>query len=166
MLELIDADAHAEITSPTFWDEYFALPNTRGARTENRSRNRSGPGHDWVVFEGARKPLSLNHSVAGHGKQFKIRGRKEDLRDANWEPAARLADMDTDGIQTAFALWRRGRLAPAIMTSFLRASELTTDGSRTTANMTSRGLAVSLTCRCKMLDLSIELLIEAAKAGA
>jgi predicted TIM-barrel fold metal-dependent hydrolase len=97
-LELIDADAHVN-PSPTFWDEY--LPKEfigRGPRIEDGAPDED---HDWVVFEGSRKPLNVLQAVSGQGKNFVPTGRKELMRSSNWDPASRLKDMDQDGVRTA-----------------------------------------------------------------
>ena len=97
-MELLDADAHVN-PAPTFWDDYLpAKLAGRGPKWEP-----AGPGetHDWMVFEGVRKPLNLQSATSGQGKKFQTTGTKELLLAGNWEPAARLADMDRDGVQTA-----------------------------------------------------------------
>jgi predicted TIM-barrel fold metal-dependent hydrolase len=97
-VELVDADSHVN-PAPTFWDDYLpAKFSGRGPRWEP-----GGPGeaHDWLLFEGTRKPLNLMSAVSGQGRQFSPVGRQERLRAGNWEPAARLADMDQDGVRTA-----------------------------------------------------------------
>ena len=97
-LELIDADAHVN-PAPTFWDDYLPAKFAgRGPRWEP-----AGPGedHDWMVFEGVRKPLNLQSATSGQGKQFRPNGKKELLRAGNWEPASRIADMDQDGVRLA-----------------------------------------------------------------
>ena len=54
-----------------------------------------------MVFEGVRKPLNLQSATSGQGKDFRTTGTRDLLRAGNWEPAARLADMDRDGVRTA-----------------------------------------------------------------
>jgi predicted TIM-barrel fold metal-dependent hydrolase len=105
-LELVDADAHVN-PPPTFWDDY--LPKAfadRGPRIEE-----GGPGedHDWVVFEGARKPLNVMTSVVGQGREFRPVGRRSDIQSGSWEPSARLEDMARDGVSRA-ALFGGGPL--------------------------------------------------------
>jgi len=97
-LELIDADAHVN-PAPTFWDDYLPAKFAgRGPKWEP-----AGPGedHDWMVFEGVRKPLNLQSATSGQGKQFRPNGTRDLLRAGNWEPASRLADMDQDGVRLA-----------------------------------------------------------------
>ena len=97
-LDLIDADAHVN-PAPTFWDDYLpARFAGRGPRWEA-----AGPGdkHDWLVFEGQRKPLNLQSATSGQGRNFRTTGTKDLLRPGNWEPAARLQDMDADGVRLA-----------------------------------------------------------------
>lgn len=97
-VELVDADAHVN-PAPTFWDDYLPAKFAgRGPRWEEGAPNEN---HDWLVFEATRKPLNLQSAVSGQGREFRTTGRKDLLRAGNWEPAARLADMDADGVTTA-----------------------------------------------------------------
>lgn len=97
-VELVDADAHVN-PAPTFWDDY--LPARFAGRGPRWEKGAPGDTHDWLVFEGNRRPLNLQSAVSGQKKQFQTTGRQELLRAGNWEPAARLADMDQDGVHTA-----------------------------------------------------------------
>ena len=86
-LELIDADAHVN-PPPTFWDDYLPKPFAdRGPRIEEGGPDET---HDWVVFEGTRKPLNIMSSVVGQGRDFRPVGRRSDIQSGSWEPAARL----------------------------------------------------------------------------
>jgi len=108
-LELIDADAHVN-PPPTFWDDY--LPKEladRGPRIEEGGPDET---HDWVVFEGSRKPLNIMSSVTGQGRNFRPVGRRSDIQSGSWEPAARLDDMARDGVSRA-ALFGGGPLGTA-----------------------------------------------------
>ena len=97
-LELVDADAHVN-PAPTFWDDY--LPAKFAGRGPKWEPAQPGDEHDWIVFEGVRKPLNLQSATSGQGKNFQTNGTKEMLRSGNWEPAARLEDMDRDGVRLA-----------------------------------------------------------------
>ena len=98
ILELIDADAHVN-PPPTFWDGYLPKPFAdRGPRIEE---GRPDEIHDWVVFEGSRKPLNLMSSTVGQGRNFRPVGRRSDIQSGSWEPAARLGDMARDGVSRA-----------------------------------------------------------------
>ena len=97
-LELVDADAHVN-PPPTFWDDY--LPAAFAGRGPKIEDGTAADGHDWVVFEGARKPLNLMSSVAGQGKEFRPVGRRSDVQSGSWEPSARLEDMKRDGVSRA-----------------------------------------------------------------
>ena len=55
-MQLIDADAHVN-PPPTFWDDY--LPASLADRGPKIEEGKPGEAHDWVVFEGSRKPLNL-----------------------------------------------------------------------------------------------------------
>lgn len=95
---LIDADAHVN-PPPTFWRDY--LPKDLASLSPAVEPGGPNDSHDWVVFEGSRKPLNVLSSVAGRAKEFKAEGRESDIRKGSWEPAARLVDMDADGVTTA-----------------------------------------------------------------
>jgi predicted TIM-barrel fold metal-dependent hydrolase len=92
---LVDADAHID-PPHTFWREYLpAHLRELGPKIEEGSE------HDWVVFEGRRRPLNLLANMGGReGKDFKATGKVADLRQT-CTPAARLADMDADGVEAA-----------------------------------------------------------------
>lgn len=97
-LQLVDADAHVNPPA-TFWDDYLPAKFAgRGPRIEEGAPNET---HDWVVFEGSRKPLNLLSSTVGMGRNFKPVGRRADVLVGNFEPAARLEDMAKDGVDTA-----------------------------------------------------------------
>lgn len=95
---LIDADAHVN-PMPTFWDDY--LPKAFHGRAPRVEAGAADETHDWLVFEGTRRPFNLQSAVSGQGKKFQTNGKKELLRSGNWDPAGRLEDMDADGVQTA-----------------------------------------------------------------
>jgi predicted TIM-barrel fold metal-dependent hydrolase len=95
MMDVIDADTHVNPPA-TFWDDY--LPSKlkgKGPQIE------PGEPHDWVVFEGTRKPLVVAQSVAGQGREHKMMGRVTDMVQGSWDPASRLKDMAADGIPRA-----------------------------------------------------------------
>lgn len=95
---IIDADAHVN-PPPMFWDDYLpARLRGRGPHIEVGSEEE---GHDWVVFEGTRKPLTILTSVAGQGSGHKLLGRASDVGEGGFLPAIRLADMDRDGVDKA-----------------------------------------------------------------
>lgn len=101
-----DADAHVN-PPPMFWDDYLpAAFRDRGPRIEEGSAEE---GHDWVVFEGKRSPLNVLSSTVAQGKKFRPLGRRADIQKGSWEPAARLVDMDRDGVGMA-ALFGGGPL--------------------------------------------------------
>ena len=94
-LNLVDADAHVD---PPYdmWHEYLP-PDLRGLGPQIEE----GEEHDWIVFEGKRRPLRMINNQAGRkGKDFKMFGKKSEMR-AAWLPEQRLTDMDTDGIEAA-----------------------------------------------------------------
>ena len=98
-IPVIDADAH--VNPPvSFWQEY--LPAKLRPLAPVIEPGGPGDDHDWVVFEGNRKPLSSLSATAGkRAEEYKRAGRIADVRSGNWEPAERLKDMDMDGVETA-----------------------------------------------------------------
>ena len=97
-LELVDADAHVN-PPPTFWDDY--LPAAFAGRGPQIEEGGPDEEHDWVVFEGTRKPLNVLSSVVGQGHSFRPVGRRSDVQSGSWEPSARLKDMARDGVSRA-----------------------------------------------------------------
>lgn len=92
---VVDADAHLD-PPHEMWREY--LP---AHLRELAPYIEEGEEHDWIVFEGERRPMKMINNQAGRkGKDFKMSGKRSDMRQA-WLPAQRLADMDTDGISAA-----------------------------------------------------------------
>jgi predicted TIM-barrel fold metal-dependent hydrolase len=97
-VQLIDADAHVN-PPPAFWDDY--LPSRLKGRGPRIEAGAASDDHDWIVFQGQRKPLMLATSVAGQGANHRTLGRLEHLGVGGYEPSVRLADMDVDGVQQA-----------------------------------------------------------------
>ena len=97
-MQLVDADAHVN-PIPTFWDEY--LPKKFIGRGPKFVAGGPDDKNDWMEFEGTRKAINLQSSTSGQGKKFKIEGKMDLVLPGNWEPEARLKDMDKDGVQTA-----------------------------------------------------------------
>ncbi|MET0371316.1 MAG: amidohydrolase family protein [Sphingobium sp.] len=109
-MPIVDADAHVN-PSPDFWADY--LPADLRALAPRIEPGEEGEDCDYVVFEGRRKKLNLIGAQAGRkGKDFKITGKASDARSGGWMPAARLDDMDTDGIE-AQVLFGGGPLGTA-----------------------------------------------------
>jgi predicted TIM-barrel fold metal-dependent hydrolase len=93
---IVDADAHVN-PPPTFWADY--LPKHLQPLAP---RLEAGEDADYIVFEGTRKKLNLINAQAGRAhKDYKMSGKLSDTRQGGWMPGARLADMDTDGIDVA-----------------------------------------------------------------
>jgi predicted TIM-barrel fold metal-dependent hydrolase len=94
--DIVDADAHVN-PAPDFWADY--LPASLRDLAPKIEPGEAGEDCDYVVFEGRRKKLNLIGAQAGRkGADFKIHGKTSDARSGGWMPAARLEDMDTDGI--------------------------------------------------------------------
>jgi predicted TIM-barrel fold metal-dependent hydrolase len=90
---VVDADVHVT-PPPTFWAEYLSPEFRDRAPTVE-----PGDDADWLVFEGTRKKLNLMQSQAGRRfEEFKNDGKLSDMRVGGHVLAARLDDMDRDGI--------------------------------------------------------------------
>jgi predicted TIM-barrel fold metal-dependent hydrolase len=93
--ELISADSHVN-PRPTIWREYLpAAFHERAPRLESTDEG------DFEVFEGQRKPILALSSLAGKKpEEYSLTVRRlSDTRAGGWDPAARLQDMDLDGVQ-------------------------------------------------------------------
>jgi predicted TIM-barrel fold metal-dependent hydrolase len=92
---IVDADSHMD-PPHAMWRDY--LPAQLAAQAPVIEH---GEEHDWIVFEGQKRPVRMISNQAGRaGKDFKMFGRIAEMRSV-WEPATRLADMDTDHIDAA-----------------------------------------------------------------
>jgi len=92
---IVDADAHID---PPYemWKEY--LP---ASQAEKAPYIEHGEEHDWIVFEGNKRPVVMISNQAGkEGKDYKMFGRRSDMRPV-WRPELRLEDMDKDGMDAA-----------------------------------------------------------------
>ena len=94
--DVVDADAHVN-PSADMWADYLPRP-----LAELAPRIEHGEDCDYVVFEGKRRKLNLISAQAGRaGSDFKMHGRASDARSGGWMPAARIEDMNQDGIDAA-----------------------------------------------------------------
>ena len=92
---VIDADAHLD-PPHEMWKDYLPQP-----LKDLAPYIEEGEEHDWICFEGARRPMKMVNNTAGRkGKDFKMTGKRSEMR-AAWLPETRLSDMDTDGIGAA-----------------------------------------------------------------
>jgi len=92
---IVDADQHVD-PPHTFWKDYLPAHLAEMAPTIEE-----GDEHDWVVFEGTKRPLNLLSFLAGKEEiNFKQKGKLADLRYAA-SAQKRLSDMDDDGIDCA-----------------------------------------------------------------
>lgn len=92
---IVDADAHVE---PPYemWREY--LP---AEFRDLAPYIEEGDEHDWIVFEGNKRPVRLISNMAGKkGEDYKMFGKRSEMRKV-WLPEVRLEDMDTDGMDAA-----------------------------------------------------------------
>lgn len=109
-MEIVDADAHVN-PMPDFWHEY--LPSSLRELAPRIVAGGADEDCDYVEFEGRRKKLNLLGAQAGRtGMTFKVEGKLSDTRSGGWMPAARLEDMDQDGIDSA-VLYGGGPLGTA-----------------------------------------------------
>lgn len=93
---IVDADAH--VNPPhDMWMEYLPIDLREHAPVIEH-----GEDADYVLFEGKRRKVNLIAAQAGRtGKDFKMEGRISDTRAGGWMPAARIDDMNQDGMDTA-----------------------------------------------------------------
>jgi predicted TIM-barrel fold metal-dependent hydrolase len=92
---LIDADAHLD-PPHEMWKSYLPEP-----LSDLAPYIEEGEEHDWVVFEGNRRPLKqLNNTAGKSGAEYKMHVKRSEMR-AAWIPEQRIADMDEDGIRAA-----------------------------------------------------------------
>jgi predicted TIM-barrel fold metal-dependent hydrolase len=93
-LELVSADSHVN-PQPTIWREYLPAEfRDRAPRLESTEEG------DFEIFEGQRKPILALSSLAGKKpEEYSLTVRRlTDTRAGGWDPAARLEDMDLDGV--------------------------------------------------------------------
>jgi predicted TIM-barrel fold metal-dependent hydrolase len=93
--ELVSADSHVN-PPPTMWAEYLpASLRDRAPRVESTEEG------DFEVFEGKRKPvLGINAMAGKKPEDYSLTIRRlEDQRAGGYDPAARLEDLDADGIR-------------------------------------------------------------------
>ncbi len=92
---IVDADAHMD---PPYemWKDY--LP---AHLADLAPQIEHGEEHDWIVFEGNRRPVMMISNQAGRkGQDYKMVGRRAEMRPV-WLPETRLDDMTTDGMDAA-----------------------------------------------------------------
>lgn len=94
--KIVCADSH--VNPPhDFWGHYMAakwadaLPKVEHAEDA-----------DYIIFEGRRRKVNLlGSSGSANAKDFKAEGRRSDMLVGGWLAAARLDDMDRDGLDAA-----------------------------------------------------------------
>ena len=92
---IVDADAHID-PPHEMWKNY--LPSHLA---ELAPYIEEGEEHDWIVFEGKKRPVMMISNQAGRkGKDYKMVGRRSEMRPV-WKPEVRLQDMDQDGMDAA-----------------------------------------------------------------
>src|ERR1700756_5635420 len=70
-LRIVDADAHCDAPYE-MWADYLP-PSLR----DQAPRIENGDEHDWIVFEGKKRPVMMISNQAGRtGKEFKMVGRR------------------------------------------------------------------------------------------
>jgi len=161
VIQVIDADAHVN-PPPTFWDEYLpAKLRGRGPKIESGSEK---DGHDWVVFEGQRKPLMIVTSVAGQGADHRTLGRLVELGIGGYEPSVRLADMTLDGVQQA-VLFGGGPLGSADNELFVESFQAYNRWLADFCDYDSKRLIGAAYLPMQEVGQSIEMLKDAARRG-
>src|SRR5688500_10125099 len=90
---VISADSHVN-PPPTFWREYLPAKFREAApRVEETDEA------DYIVFEGERRVVNLLGGLAGKdAKDYKMTGKLSETPAGGWDPRARLADLDLDGL--------------------------------------------------------------------
>jgi len=94
-LELISADSHVNPPA-TMWAHYLPAEfRDQAPRVESTAEG------DFEVFEGKRKPvLGINAMAGKRPEEYSLMVRRlDDVRAGGYDPAARLEDMDADGIR-------------------------------------------------------------------
>jgi predicted TIM-barrel fold metal-dependent hydrolase len=156
---IVDADAHVN-PPPGMWAEY--LPTALQGRAPVIEH---GEDCDYVVFEGRRKKVNLIAAQAGRsGKDFKMEGRLADARTGGWMPAARLADMDKDGIAAA-VLFGGGPLGTLDEDLYLESFAAYNRWVMDFCTADAKRLAAVAYIPMMDVEQSIKMLREAAKAG-
>jgi predicted TIM-barrel fold metal-dependent hydrolase len=94
--KIVDADAH--VNPPhDFWTDY--MPSQWH---EMLPKLEHGEDADYIVFEGRRRKMNLlGGGGAQNEKNAKTEGRRSDMKAGGWMPAARIADMDLDGMDAS-----------------------------------------------------------------
>ncbi len=92
---IVDADAHIDPPHEMWRDYLPAELRDLGPVIEE------GEEHDWIIFEGNRRPVRMISNQAGkQGKDYKMFGKRSEMRPV-WLPETRLTDMDADGMDAA-----------------------------------------------------------------
>src|SRR6516165_3476133 len=92
---LISSDSHVN-TPIEMWRDYLPARFREAAPRLDRAED-----GDFEIFEGRRKPIAAASALAGRPAQEfapTVR-RRDELRPGGWEPAARIADQDADGVE-------------------------------------------------------------------
>jgi predicted TIM-barrel fold metal-dependent hydrolase len=94
--KIVDADAH--VNPPhEFWVDYLPEKYKDAAPKIEHAEDA-----DYIVFEGSRRKMNLLGSSGSAGaKEYKAEGRRSAMLSGGWLPAARIADMDKDGMSAA-----------------------------------------------------------------
>lgn len=155
---VVDADAHLD-PPHEMWRDY--LP---AHLRELAPYIEEGEEHDWIVFEGERRPLKMINNQAGRqGKDFKMSGKRSEMR-AAWLPQLRLDDMDTDGIEAA-VLFGGGPLGTANSELYIASFEAYNRWLWDFCGADRKRLVGVAYLPMRDLDETIRLLREAARLG-
>ena len=155
----IDADQHLN-PPQTFWADY--LPQRL---RDLAPKIEHADDADYIVFEGQRRKLNLMSSQAGRtGQNFKMEGKLSDIRLGNFDAAARIADMDLDGVDAA-VLYGGGPLGSANMDLYIESFRAYNRYLKDFCDHDRRRLCGVAYIPMRDVDESLMLLREAAELG-
>jgi predicted TIM-barrel fold metal-dependent hydrolase len=155
----VDADQHLN-PSQTFWADYLPKHLVPLA-----PRIEHGDDADYIVFEGQRRKLNLMSAQAGRSaKDFKMEGRESDVLRGNFDAAARIADMDKDGVDAAI-LYGGGPLGSSNMELYIESFRAYNRYLKDFCDFDRRRLCGVAYIPMRDVDEAVRMLHEAAELG-
>jgi len=155
----VDADQHLN-PDQTFWVNY--LPQRL---RDLAPRVEHGDDADYIVFEGRRSKYNIIGSQAGRKAQdYKMEGRVSDIRLGNYDAAARIADMDMDGVDAAI-LYGGGPLGTTNMDLYIESFRAYNRYLKDFCDYDRKRLVGVAYIPMRDVDESVKMLREAAEMG-